>query len=179
MRNGEPDMSNRMMSIAFATVATILAVFCVLFLWNPLRFVSGKQLTQHFLADHPVVDQFHRVYYENFETWTTTTWLGIPAYQNPNDVWIIQEIICEVKPDIIIETGTNKGGSAAIWATVLQQVNANGRVITIDIKDYVSSETRNVPMIKDKVDFLLGSSTDPKIVDEVRRRAAGKKALVI
>src|SRR5208337_3409587 len=97
----------------------------------------------------------------------------------PNDVWMIQEIICEVRPDLIIEAGTRAGGSAAIWAMVLQQVNPNGRVITIDIKDYVPSEARDLPIIKEKVDFLLGSSTDPKIVDEIRRRTEGKKVLVI
>ncbi|HKI20913.1 MAG TPA: CmcI family methyltransferase [Isosphaeraceae bacterium] len=171
-------MSNRALSIAFATLATILGIFCVLFLSNPLRFASGKQLADHFLADHPVVDQFHKLYYDNPETWSTR-WLGLETLQNPNDVWMIQEIICEVRPDLIIEAGTRAGGSAAIWAMVLQQVNPNGRVITIDIKDYVPSEARDLPIIKEKVDFLLGSSTDPKIVDEIRRRTEGKKVLVI
>jgi cephalosporin hydroxylase len=172
-------MSNRALSIAYATLATILGMFCVLFLSNPLRFASGKQLADHFLADHPVVDQFHKLCYDSPETWRASRWLGIGTLQNPNDVWITQEIISEVKPDIIVETGTNMGGSAAIWAMVLQQVNPNGRVITIDIKDYVPCEARDLPIIKEKVDFLLGSSTDPKIVDEVRRRTEGKKVLVL
>jgi cephalosporin hydroxylase len=152
---------------------------CVLFLSDPLRFATGRQLADHFLADHPVVEQFHKLYYDSPDTWRTTKWLGLETQQNPNDIWIIQEIISEVKPDIIVETGTRMGGSAAIWAMVLQQINPDGRVITIDIKDYVSSEARNLPIIKEKVDFLLGSSTDPKIVDEIRRRADGKKVLVI
>jgi cephalosporin hydroxylase len=172
-------MSNRTLSIAFATLATILGGFCVVFMSDPLRFATRKQLADHFLAEHPVVEQFHKLFYDSTDTWRTTTWLGVPAMQNPNDVWVIQEIISEVKPDIIVETGTYMGGSAALWATVLQQVNASGRVLTIDIEDNVAKDTRNLPIIRDKVDFLLGSSTDPKIVDEVRRRAIGKKVLVI
>ncbi len=44
-------------------------------------------------------------------------WFGIPTQQNPNDVWIIQEIISETKPDFIVETGTAWGGSALLWPT--------------------------------------------------------------
>jgi len=39
-------------------------------------------------------------------------------------------------PDFIVETGTFRGGSAALWAMVLQQINPEGRVITIDIEDW-------------------------------------------
>jgi cephalosporin hydroxylase len=172
-------MSNRALSIAFATLAAILGMICVLFMLDPLRFASSKQLAEHFLEDHPVIEQFHKLYYDSSETWLTTKWLGVETQQNPNDVWITQEIIYDVKPDIIVEAGTRAGGSAAVWAMVLQQVNPNGRVITIDIKDYVPDEARNLPIIKEKVDFVLGSSTDPKIIEEIRRRTDGKKVLVI
>jgi cephalosporin hydroxylase len=112
-------MSNRALSIAFATLATVLGVFCVLFLSDPLRFASSRQVAEHFLADHPVVEQFHKLYYDSSETWRTTKWLGVRAAQNPNDVWITQEIICDVKPDIIVEAGTYMAGSVALWAMVL------------------------------------------------------------
>ena len=41
-------------------------------------------------------------------------WYGISTLQNPVDAWIIQEILYEVKPDLIVETGAFKGGSAAL-----------------------------------------------------------------
>jgi cephalosporin hydroxylase len=172
-------VSNRAVSIAFATLATILGVLCLVVVSDPARFVTSKQLSAKFLADHPVVDQFHKLFYESTETWHSTKWLGIGALQNPNDVWITQEIISEVKPDLIVEAGTFMGGSAALWAMVLEQVNPNGRVITIDIEDRVPAEAHNLPIVKERVDFLRGSSTDPKIIDEIRRRADGKKVLVI
>lgn len=83
-----------------------------------------------------------------------------------------------IKPDFIVETGTLFGGSAALWATILQQVNPDGRVITIDIKDQVSA-AKNLPIVKDKVEFLIGSSVDRAIVAEVTKRVNGKKVLVI
>jgi cephalosporin hydroxylase len=126
---------------------------------------------------HVVIDRFHKLFYDS-GIWTTTKWLGVPTAQNPNDAWIHQEIIAQVKPDFIVEAGTQNGGSAALWATILQQVNPEGRVITIDIKDQVSA-AKDLPIVKDKVEFLLGSSVDPAIVAEVTKRVTGKKVLVI
>lgn len=96
------------------------------------------------------------------------------SQQNPNDAWIHQEIIVDVKPDFIIETGTLNGGSAALWATILQQVNRNGRIITIDIKDE-AREAKKLPSVKQYVDFIIGSSTDSAIVSEVKKRVEGKR----
>jgi cephalosporin hydroxylase len=124
-----------------------------------------------------VVDQFHKLFYDS-EVWKSTKWLGIPTAQNPNDAWIHQELIAQVKPDFIVEAGTWNGGSAALWATILQQLNPDGRVITIDIKDFVSV-AKELPIVKEKIDFLIGSSTDPAIVAEVEKRVKGKKVLVI
>ncbi|MBM4299600.1 MAG: hypothetical protein FJ143_17810, partial [Deltaproteobacteria bacterium] len=124
-----------------------------------------------------VVDRFHKHFYDS-QVWMSTKWLGIPTAQNPNDAWIHQELIAQVKPDIIVETGTWHGGSAALWATILQQVNPEGRVITLDINDNVSA-AKELPIVKEKVEFLLGSSVDPALVAEVTKRVQGKKVLVI
>ncbi len=105
--------------------------------------------------------------------------LGVPTLQNPLDVWVTQEILYQVKPDFVIETGTYHGGSAALWAVFLEHINPAGRVITIDIEDRRSIRAKRLPIYKRKVDFLLGSSTDPAIVAEIEKRVQGKKVLVI
>jgi cephalosporin hydroxylase len=124
-----------------------------------------------------MIDRFHQFYYDS-GVWGSTEWLGVRTAQNPNDAWIHQEIIVRVKPDVIVEAGTQYGGSAAMWAMILQQVNPEGRVITIDIKDQTTG-AKNLQIVKDKVDFLVGSSVDPAIVSEVTKRVQGKKVLVI
>jgi cephalosporin hydroxylase len=106
------------------------------------------------------------------------TWLGIPTGQNPNDVWIIQEIIAEVRPDFIVETGTAKGGSSAIWAMIQREVNATGRVISIDIRDVVERKKLS-PSLRDRIDFVVGSSVDPRVVSLVEGKIKGKTVLVI
>lgn len=125
-----------------------------------------------------VVNNFHKLWHKDQNTWRANTWLGIHTLQNPMDIWITQEIIVETKPDFIVETGTFFGGSALVWAMILQQVNPNGRVITVDIEDH-TQEVRKLPLWKEKVDFFLGSSVSPEIIGEVRKKVEGKKVLII
>ena len=125
-----------------------------------------------------VIDAFHQLFYASPATWSRNTWLGIPTQQNPNDAWITQEILYEVKPDVLFEAGTAAGGSAILWATILEQFNPDARVVTVDIVNS-SKEARKLPIAQRRVDFLVGSSTEPAIVAEVRRLAAGKRAVVI
>ena len=104
--------------------------------------------------------------------------LGVKALQHPLDVWVTLELIAEQRPDVIVDIGTHEGGSAALWATMLEQVNPDGRVVSVDIEDLVTSAAE-LPVVQERVDFLVGSSVDPEIVAEVKRRVGGGKALVI
>lgn len=125
-----------------------------------------------------VVDHFHRLWYQDQNTWMKNKWLGVLTRQNPMDIWVTQEIIVETKPDFIVETGTLYGGSALVWATILQHVNPRGRVISVDIED-LTKEAKKHPLWKEKVDFFLGSSVAPEILEKVRKRVVGKRVLVI
>jgi cephalosporin hydroxylase len=63
--------------------------------------------------------------------WQTTTWLGRPVTQPPNDLLAYQEIIVRTRPDWILETGTAKGGRALFLASVCELLG-HGRVLSID-----------------------------------------------
>lgn len=136
--------------------------------WNPSLNPSERE----------IVERYARLFAEKKNTFWPNQWLGINTQQNPNDVWVTQEIISEVKPDFIIETGTYHGGSAALWAMVLEHVNPEGRVITIDIMDQ-SSAARKLPIVERRVDFILGSSTAPDVVAGIKERTQGKRVMVI
>ena len=60
-------------------------------------------------------------------------WLGIPIIQLPEDMLMLQELIYKIRPDVIIETGTARGGSAIFYASILELLG-NGRVISVDIE---------------------------------------------
>jgi cephalosporin hydroxylase len=93
-----------------------------------------------------------------------TTWLGTPVWQNILDLWTIQETIAEIRPGLLIETGTNRGGSALFYAS-LMELMGTGRVLTIDIE-------RLHQLDHPRIEFLHGSSTDPAIVEHAQAAAA-------
>ena len=152
--------------------ATAAVVFAGLNLWQWARPPPVE------LSDRENTDRFTVLWGYSDDTWRQNSFLGVRALQNPLDVWVSFEIIHKVKPDVIVETGTLYGGSAALWAMFLEHVNPEGRVITIDIQNK-SANPRVLPISRRRVDYLIGSSTDPEIVEEVRRWVAGKRVLVI
>jgi cephalosporin hydroxylase len=111
------------------------------------------------------------------------TFLGIPLLQFPNDLMTYQRLLFDVKPDIVIETGTFRGGLTLYLAMLLENINDQGRVLTVDIDDtgikavFAASTIR--ANLKDKIRFFGGSSTDAKIVEQIAALAKGKKVIVI
>lgn len=61
-------------------------------------------------------------------------WLGRPIIQLPQDIIAIQEIIWNVKPDLIIETGVAHGGGLILYASILELISGPGHVLGIDIE---------------------------------------------
>jgi cephalosporin hydroxylase len=132
------------------------------------------------LSDHEVYRRFLRRFHDQVYAvrQNRTKWLGIETLQNPNDAWVHQEIIYEVKPDFIVETGTYQGGSAILWAMLLEQANPAGKVITVDIVDHCQRARRR-PIWQERIIFLQGSSTDPQIVDAIKQEVENARVLVI
>lgn len=125
-----------------------------------------------------VISRFHTLLYDSPDSWQRNKWLNILTLQNPNDAWITQELISRVKPDFIVETGTFHGGSALLWASILEHVNPEGKVLTVDVSD-ICQEARTIPLFERRVEFFQGSSTDPVIFDQIKSKVAGKKVMVI
>lgn len=94
------------------------------------------------------------------------TWLGHPIWQNPLDLWSLQEAIAEIKPGVILETGSNRGGSALFYAHLFDLMG-RGRVMTVDVESLHSLE-------HPRVDYLIGGSLDDAIL--ARMRAAAEEA---
>lgn len=99
--------------------------------------------------------------------------LGVPVLKLPTDLWMYQEVISEVRPDLIVETGTYRGGTALYLAWLCDAVG-RGRVMSIDIERY--GELPRHP----RLEFLHGSSVSDEIRTQVERAAAcDQRVLVI
>ena len=71
------------------------------------------------------------------EHWYEQRWLGVPIWQLPEDLLRLQQIVVEVKPKWIIETGTKFGGSAIFFSSLLKLLGKEeGGVITVDLTQY-------------------------------------------
>jgi cephalosporin hydroxylase len=101
------------------------------------------------------------------------TWLNQPIWQNPLDLWTIQEAISEIRPALLIEIGTYRGGSALFCAHVMSLLG-HGRVLTIDI-------AKQHDLAHPRIEFLIGDSTDDEVVGRARAaaRAADGPVMVI
>lgn len=74
------------------------------------------------------------------------TYRGVPCVKCPFDYVLYQMIIEEVSPDLIIEIGTNKGGSA-LYLADLMEVRGKGQIHTIDITDEAPKLVKTHPRI--------------------------------
>jgi cephalosporin hydroxylase len=136
-------------------------------------------LALFFRSDQKAIERYHDLLVSDESMMQGSHWQGVPALQFPNDLWIIQEIIYEVQPDVIIETGTYRGASALMWATLLKPLKPQGRILTVDIGNYVHPNAKASPLWQEMVTFYLGSSTDPEIFSAMSQAVEGKKVLVI
>lgn len=114
--------------------------------------------------------EFTKLYF-NSKVWSRTSWHGIPVYKNPLDLWIYQEILCNTRPDVIIEGGTAQGGSA-LYLAHMCDIIGKGSVISIDIVP--------IPEINhNRIELMIGSTLDRSIIEAIKSRIIGKTVMVI
>lgn len=144
-------MSRHSIPIRFVLVAVILGCIATYF---------GCGASDDPAARQRVIDAFHQTYYET-EVFNDTYWMGVAVQKTPNDLWTFQEIINDVRPDVLIETGTYMGGSAYYFASVMDLMD-HGQVVTIDIVEQESWPDHP------RIHYIVGSSTSTDVLDQVK-----------
>jgi cephalosporin hydroxylase len=129
------------------------------------------------VSDRAVIEEFHRLFYQSMlTTWANTRWLGVAVEKPPSDLWVYQEIVTEIRPDVIVETGTRFGGSALFLASVCDLLD-HGRVVTVDLEDLASNDT--VRRSHPRITYVIGSSTSQRALDAVRRQLDGAQTVMV
>lgn len=122
-------------------------------------------------------------------------WQGRPIIQYPQDIVAMQELIWQIKPDLIIETGIAHGGSLIFSASMLTLLDYCEAVqegkpldpsrperkvlgIDIDIRAHNRAAVEAHPM-SNRIDMIQGSSTDPEIVTRVHALAEGYQRILV
>jgi len=139
---------------------------------NAARMAKDPEIRQKTLDW--ISAQAHHRYTYNF------TWLGRPIIQFPQDILAVQELIWRIKPEIIIETGIAHGGSLIFYASMLELIGGDGRVlgIDIDIREHNRAEIEKHPMFK-RITMLEGSSIVSTTIEKVRAVARGSRSVMV
>jgi cephalosporin hydroxylase len=123
------------------------------------------------------------------------SWMGRPIIQYPQDIAAIQELIFEIKPDLIIETGIAHGGSLIFSASMLALLDMcdaiqNGTTLNpatstrmvlgldIDIRSHNRAAIEAHPM-SSRIRMIQGSSIAPDVVAQVEEIAKGFKRVLV
>lgn len=136
-----------------------------------------------------VEESMRKSYVYNF------SWLGRPIIQYPQDMVAMQELIWQVKPDLIIETGIAHGGSLIMSASLLAMLDhcdaiENGELIDpskpkrrvlgidIDIREHNRKAIESHPM-SNRIDMIQGSSISPDIIAQVHAYAKNYQRVLV
>jgi len=121
--------------------------------------------------------------------------LGRPIIQYPQDIVAVQELIWQVKPDLIIETGIAHGGSLILSASMLAQIDMCEAIerndvfdpkisqrkvlgIDIDIREHNRMAIEAHPMAS-RIQMIQGSSVDSNVIKQVKQVALDYKRILV
>jgi cephalosporin hydroxylase len=112
-------------------------------------------------------------YYHSF------SWFGLPILQLPEDLLRVQEVIFDLKPELIVETGVFQGGSLLFYASMLELIG-KGKVIGIDLQipAFVRQNIESHPLAH-RISLIEGSSVDEKVVSQVKAAADGVSPVMV
>jgi cephalosporin hydroxylase len=116
-------------------------------------------------------------------------WLERPIIQYPQDIVAFQELVSQVKPDLILETGIAHGGSLVLSASMLCLLDVMEGIdprqsprkvvgVDIDIRPHNRKALDEHPL-RFKMELIEGSSIDPDVIQQVRSHADGVERVLV
>ena len=152
------------------TIYKIYAFLIVLIILEAGFLLERKYRILTPLIDKMVIERVQYLALTN-ENEYSNTWLGVSVLQNPTDLITYADLIYKIKPGTIIETGTYHGGLTLFLSSMMEHVNPDGKVISID---YIDEHWNNTlksgkvpPMLAKRIVFIQGDSTSKMVVKRV------------
>src|SRR5262245_49434072 len=128
------------------------------------RIASGLMAPYLYKSTGSEAEEYHKWYF-NTMVWKKTTWMGVDTWKSVSDMWNYQEILVDLKPSLVVEFGTNQGGSALFLANVMRQIGEPFKVLSVD----VTHEPLNPIARRDPdVLFVQSRSNVPAIAEQIR-----------
>ncbi len=117
----------------------------------------------------------------SLEYYHTFSWFGLPVLQLPEDMLRLQEVIYQVRPSVIVETGIFQGGSLLFHASLLKAMGLDdARVIGIDVEIPAHSrENLRRHPLSSHITMIEGDSTAPDVVSQVKAAVSGLRPVLV
>lgn len=82
--------------------------------------------------DTAVIDGYDRLF-ERYSMYCNGRWLGAQILQDAQDLMYLQHVVFSVKPRLIVETGTYKGGLTFFFASLMESLQLDqSTIVSID-----------------------------------------------
>lgn len=135
------------------------------------RMAGDEALAEAALAVNATADAYDWSYQWN--------WLGLPVIQMPPDIVVLQEVIWETRPQLVIETGIARGGSLVLYASILELLGEGSVLgIDIDIRRH-NREAIEAHPLAHRIRMTEGPSLDEEVVAAARRAAAEVERVMV
>ncbi len=100
-------------------------------------------------------------------------WMGVRALKNPLDAWIYQEILYEVRPQVVVELGSAYGGSTLFLCHILDLLGVEATVVSVDQQhSHFAAEHQ-------RIEKVTGDTRSPEVIARVGELCDGKRTLLI
>lgn len=109
-----------------------------------------------------------------------TNWFGEPILNLPQDMFALQEIIYNTRPDYIIESGVAWGGSLLFYATLMKALGGK-KIIGIDIfiPDDLKKRLSLHGELSKKLTLINGSSIEKTTLQKVKSIIGRSKKVMV
>lgn len=141
-----------------------------------LRKSFERSVTRSRTFSRMIANWFHVLYYNDPETWNRNRFLGFPIKQCPLDMQLYQELLFQVKPPFVLQTGIFDGGSLVYFASLLDLMQAADDVIVVGVDIELSDEAKRIT--HPRVRMIEGSSTDPQTIEKIREMLPAERGFV-
>jgi len=118
------------------------------------------------------------------EEWVND-WFGVRLLQYPTDLMTYQQLVQEIRPDIVIETGTYSGGLTLYLSHLLEQLHPEGKVISVDIDtkpardNFAGLAVPGKASLLERIQLIEASSTDPTTIATISEQVGSTTRVLI
>lgn len=116
----------------------------------------------------------------NESLWKQTRWLGVPVLQWPTDLLVMQDLIAAQRPRVIVETGLYLGGTSIFYASMLDLLKIDGRVISIDIQIHPEARKHiEASAYRERITLIEGDSKSETVHAQIQRLLGGEEKVLV